>query len=201
MELSEVTDPLGVVFGWIDEAVEAGETVPEAVSLSTIGRDGFPNSRIVLLKGRDGDHLRFFTNYRSTKAQELAQEPQAAMVLHHPRAARQARFRGRVEKMSAEGSDRYFDSRPRLSQLGAWASAQSTELSSRDELERALGTIEEKFSGRQVPRPDFWGGYVFRVDEIELWIGREGRLHDRAAYSKVEKSDGASTWTARLLWP
>src|SRR5690606_4531734 len=145
------------------------------------------------LKGIFGRSFRFFSNYESDKAQELAREPRAALTLFFPGLGFQARVRGGVERLSAELSDEYFASRPRLSQLGAWASAQSRPLASRAELERCLTEAEQRFAGRPVVRPPHWGGYGLSAHEIELWIAHDGRLHERALFRFTQ------SWSAPML--
>ena len=173
---------------------------PNAVCLSTVGEDGWPQGRIVLVKAVDSRGLVFFTNYRSPKALALAHAPRAALTFYWPDLHRQVRVRGRVEEVSPEESDVYFRTRALGSQIGAWASDQSQILESREALEARRREIEERFQGGEVPRPDHWGGYLLRPDEIEFWQGRDDRLHDRFLFSRKDVNDEAG-WGVQRLSP
>lgn len=209
MDFQSVTDPLDVIDGWRRDAEQAGATLPERMSLATVGLDGAPRARVVLWKGRSGRGLWFFTNYESDKARELEREPRATLLFHFPERERQARVRGSVERLPEADSERYFATRPRLSQLGAWASRQSRVLSSRGELERAVDEMEQRFAGSAVPRPANWGGFALVASEVELWSGSSGRLHDRARFwfesrasgESAENSESEGVWRHELLWP
>ena len=177
-------DPLDQLARWIGEAAGDAAWEPGAFTLATVDGQGRPDARVVLLRGLDGGGLRFFTNYESAKAAQLAAVPRAAAVFGWPHRHRQVRVRGRVERLSPEESDAYFASRPRGSQLSAWASPQSRPIGSRDDLDSALADAERRFTGRDVERPASWGGYRLVPEEVELWSGRPNRLHDRILYTR-----------------
>ena len=182
----------------LEEAAAAGEPEPSAMNLATADAAGRVASRIVLLKGADERGFRFFTNYQSDKAAQLDAHPQAALCLHwkHLREGVQVRVEGQVRKLQEEESDAYFASRPRGSQLGAWASLQSQTLPQREAFEQRLARYEEEFAGQDVPRPPHWGGYVLEPDIVEFWYGAEFRLHERVRWSRH-----GQTWTHRMLYP
>lgn len=182
MDFEAVTDPLQVVVGWKNDAHAQGAPLADAMTLCTIAHDGSPRSRVVLWKAVVGECVHFFTNYESDKARELLAEPRASVVMFFPSLGRQARVRGRAEKLTAAQSDAYFATRPRLSQLGAWASDQSRPMENRDELARRVQEFETIYAGGDVPRPPHWGGFGLRAAEVELWVAHEGRLHERAVY-------------------
>ena len=189
-------DPLELFAAWYELA---GERVPlaEAVCLATLGRDGDPDARMVLLKGFDERGFRFFTNEESAKGAQLALRPAATLVFFWRELDRQVRVRGPVERVSSADADEYFASRPRESMIGAWASPQSRALPERAELERRVDEIEQRFGDGEVPRPPFWGGYRVVADSIEFWQGQVGRLHDRFRYRRGE--DGG--WSTERLGP
>jgi pyridoxamine 5'-phosphate oxidase len=188
--------PLANVEAWYAEAVAAGLPEPEAMALATADAAGRPSVRFVLLKGIDPRGVRFFTNYESRKARELAENQRAALALYWQPLGRQVRLEGTVERLGAEESDAYFATRGRSSRIGAWASQQSAELPDRAVLDARVRELEERFGDADVPRPVHWGGYLLRPDVIELWRGRPDRLHDREEW---RLRDGA--WTARRLNP
>jgi len=190
------SDPLAQVRAWIDDAAGAGIQEPSAAALATAGADGRPSLRFVLVRGIDPQGARFYTNYESRKARALAANPFAALTFYWEPLQRQARLEGPVERLPAEESDAYFASRPRGSRIGAWASHQSQELGSRGELEARVAEIDARFPGEDVPRPEFWGGYLLRAELVEFWTGRPSRLHDREEY---RRGDGG--WTVRRLSP
>ena len=180
LEVDEVADgPLQTVRRWLDEAIAVDLPEPTAVTLATVDVDGRPDARIVLLRGLDARGAVWYTNRRSTKGRQLAAVPAAALVAFWPQLERQVRLQGPVTELSDEESDAYFAARPRGSQLGAWASEQSEPIADRAALERRVAEVEDRFAGRDVPRPPHWGGYLLTPTSIELWQGRASRLHDR----------------------
>ena len=188
-------DPLRQVAAWYADAVAAGLSQPESMALATTTSDGRPSVRMVLLRAQDERGFAFFTNRESRKARELAANPRAALVLYWQPLHRQVRIEGVVEELTADESAAYFATRPRGSQLAAWASAQSQPVVSRDELDRLYDETAARFTG-DVPLPPFWGGYRVVPEAIEFWHGRENRLHDRIRYER--RGDG---WTPRRLQP
>jgi pyridoxamine 5'-phosphate oxidase len=170
------------------------DTAP--VMLATATRDGRPSARMVLLRGVDERGFVFYTNYTSRKGRELDGNPHAALCIHWPTLDEQIRVEGRVERTTDEESDAYFTSRPRGSQLGAWASAQSRPLAAREQLEEEYRVVEKRFVDRTVPRPPFWGGFRIIPERIEFWYGRPDRLHDRLVYTR----DG-DAWKIERLYP
>lgn len=192
------TDPIGIFTDWLEDArARSDMEYPNAACLSTLSPEGWPDGRIVLLKGVDGEGFVFYTNYRSAKGKALGEHPRAAMTFYWHDLDRQVRIRGEVERVSAQESDDYFRIRPRGSQIGAWASLQSEPVRSRDDLESRAAEIEERYSGEDIPRPPHWGGYRLRPTEIEFWQGAPNRLHDRLLYRR-----GAhGSWEAQRLDP
>ena len=191
-------EPLSVLSAWYEEAVGRGDPMPDAMLLATATRDGRPSARVVLFKGLQPGAVLFVSNYGSRKGRELAENPRAALVMHFPLMQRQVRLEGRVERASVAESEQYFRSRPRGSQLGAWASPQSQPITSRAELEALAKGVEQRFAGQDVARPDFWGGYLVFPERVELWLGGVDRLHDRFLYTRG--SDG-QPWTIERLAP
>jgi pyridoxamine 5'-phosphate oxidase len=185
-----------VVNAWIEEAAAAGVEEPTAAALATADGSGAPSLRFVLLRGIDEQGVRFYTNYESRKAGELEVNPRAALALYWHPLHRQVRLEGPVERLPPEQSDAYFASRARESRIGAWASRQSHELGSREELDARVAEVEQRFAGADVPRPEFWGGYIVRPERIEFWQGQAARLHDRFVY--VREAEG---WSIRRLAP
>jgi len=182
----------------LDEAGSAGEPEPTAMSLSTVDAASRVSSRIVLLKGADERGFRFYTNYESDKGGQIEAHAQVALCFHWKqlRDAVQVRIEGVARKLQAEESDAYFATRPRASQLGAWASLQSQTLPDRETFEQRYARYEHEFEGRDVTRPPHWGGYVVEPDMVEFWYGAQYRLHERVRWSRH-----GQTWTSRLLYP
>ena len=197
LEMHEVSnDPFQQFNQWMDEALAAEVLEANAMCLSTIGAEGFPNARIVLLKGLDEGFV-FFTNYESTKGKELTAYPKASLTFFWPEIERQVRVMGMVSKITEEESDTYFLSRPFASQVGAWASPQSQEIESRELIEQEQKNVEDRFDSKSMHRPAHWGGFRLVPHRVEFWQGRPSRLHDRIAYEK--QADG--NWTTVRLAP
>lgn len=190
-------DPLATLRGWLAVAAEAGEAEANAMALATVGPDGRPSVRFVLLKDVTDAGLTFFTNYGSRKAQELDASKHAALAFWWPSLERQARVEGSVERLPRDRSEAYFHTRPYGSQIGAWASRQSTVLDGRASLEARAAELRARYPEGAVPCPPFWGGYLLRPSRFEFWQGRDDRLHDRFA---VDAADDGS-WTVVRLAP
>ena len=191
-------DPFAQFDRWFKEALAAKLPEPNTMTLATVGADGRPSARIVLIKGVDERGFVFFTNYESRKGHDLAVHPQAALLFYWIELERQVRIEGRIEKTSAEESDRYFASRPLGSRIGAWASEQSAVIDSRATLEAREKAVSERY-GDNPPRPPHWGGYRLVPDSIEFWQGRPSRLHDRLLYTR--DAAAAPGWTISRLSP
>ncbi len=196
-EADVAADPIAQFQKWFEQAVAAQVAYPEAMTLASATREGKPSARIVLLKGVDASGFSFFTNYDSRKGRELVQNPHASLVFWWNELERQVRVEGRIEQVSAQESNDYFRVRPRGSQIGAWASAQSAVLASREVLEQSVNAVEERFGEGEVPRPPHWGGFRLLPHTIEFWQGRRNRLHDRIRYRL--QNDGA--WLLERLAP
>lgn len=192
-------DPIEQFQSWFQDAIDAELREPNAMTLATATSDGSPSARIVLLKGVDARGFRFFTNYKSRKGTELANNPHTALVFWWAPLERQVRIEGRADRLPSNESEEYFQSRPRESQIGAWASPQSQVVNDRDEIEEAFNRAKESYEGDSVPRPGHWGGYVVRPTSIEFWQGRPSRLHDRLRYRRSEVD--AQDWTLDRLAP
>lgn len=189
-------DPIAQWVRWYDEAAAAGVAEPNAMTIATVDRDGNPDARVVLARGADERGFVFYSNTLSTKGRQLTDRPFASAVFAWLDLHRQVRVRGTVTRVDDAESDAYFASRPRGSQIGAWASPQSQPLADRGELERLVNAQTSAFDGRDVPRPEFWGGWILRPSTMEFWQGRPSRLHDRFRY---ERSD--DHWTITRLAP
>ena len=180
-----IENPIEQFQFWFKNAVESEIYEPNAMMLSTATLEGKPSARIVLLKGIDEKGFRFFTNYDSSKGKEMADNPLVALTFFWDKIHRQIRIEGTVKKISAKASTEYFQSRPKGSQIGAWASPQSQTISGRDVLEKnKKGLVEQYTDAEVLPRPKHWGGYVVIPNRIEFWQGRDNRLHDRIVYEK-----------------
>lgn len=195
-EKSVPKEPFALFRKWMHEAFLSHQHEPNAMCLSTFGKDGQPRGRMVLLKGIEKGGFTFYTNYESHKASELEFNHKAALTFYWQACARQVRIEGSVQKLSRKENAAYFASRPRLSQIGAWASHQSTTIKSREELEDWFAFYKEKFKGKKVPCPVYWGGYLLIPDQIEFWQGRMSRLHDRLFYKRNNK-----IWEIQRLSP
>ena len=189
-------DPIRQFERWFADALAAQVLEPNAMTLSTASRDGVPSGRIVLLKGVDARGFAFYTDYRSRKSAELAENPLAALTFLWKEIERQVRITGSVSRVSAEESESYFRSRPVGSRVGAWASHQSAVIPNRADLEERVRTVNDRFSNGDVPLPPHWGGFRVMPDEIEFWQGRSDRLHDRIRYRREE-----SGWVIERLSP
>ena len=189
-------DPHALFEEWLTEARLAEPNDPEAMTLATVGGDGHPAARMVLLKGHDARGFVFYTNGESRKGDELAANPRAALLFHWKSLRRQVRIEGRIEPVGAAEADAYFATRARESQLGAAASDQSRPLASRAAFEARYRALAEQYEGRDVPRPPHWRGYRVVPERIEIWTGREHRLHDRRLF--VRAGEG---WAESLLYP
>ena len=189
-------DPMTQFARWFADAVTADLYEPHAMVVSTVGGDGAPSARTVLMKSHDDDGFVFFTNFGSRKARELAANPRVTLLFPWHSLMRQVIVEGRAGRATATESDAYFATRPRASQLGAWASRQSQRIDSRAVLESRYAEVEQRFAGGDVPRPEFWGGIRVVPKRVEFWQGRASRLHDRLRYARTETG-----WTVERLSP
>jgi pyridoxamine 5'-phosphate oxidase len=190
-------DPIRQFRRWYDQALASGVTLPEAMTLATATPDGKPSARMVLVRGIDERGFIFYTNYGSRKGRELAANPWASLVLFWEPLERQVRVEGRVERVAEDLSDAYFRTRPRDSQLGAWASTQSEVIAGRHVLESRVQALRKQFGEGEIPRPPAWGGLRVLPEVVEFWQGRAGRLHDRIRYRKA----GPTAWLRERLAP
>jgi pyridoxamine 5'-phosphate oxidase len=197
-DFTEANDPVALFRLWLEEATASEINDPEAMALATVDAEGLPDVRMVLCKGADARGLVFYSNIESAKGRELAGQPKAAALFYWKSLRRQARFRGAVAELTAAESDAYFASRPRGSQIGAWASQQSRPLASRAALDAAVELYERRFGSGEIPRPECWRGYRLAPVEIEFWRDRPSRLHDRVLF---KRSTTESPWEKRRLYP
>lgn len=196
LETEVNANPILQFQSWFEQAIQAELPEPNAMTLATVSADSQPSARMVLLKGVDQQGFVFYTNYLSRKGQDLAQRPWAALVFWWAELERQVRIEGKVAKVSASETDAYFESRPRGSQLGAWASDQSQVIGDRDILDQRLQALEQKYQNQPIPRPPHWGGYRVTPHLIEFWQGRTSRLHDRLCYRYINQE-----WILERLSP
>ncbi len=195
-ESNALKNPIAQFKIWFDEVVLSKIEEPNAMTLATTSGEGIPNARIVLLKEFDKKSFVFYTNYGSQKGKELEENNAAVLLFFWKELVRQVRIKGNVQKISEEESREYFHSRPTESQLGAWASKQSSNIPNRKFLEDEFNSFKKKFEGKEIPLPPFWGGYRLFPSEIEFWQGRESRLHDRILYRLIENE-----WKINRLSP
>ena len=191
-----VTDPFARFLEWMNEAWTHEPEDANAMTLATAKPDGTPSARIVLLKGADARGFVFYTNLESRKGRELRAHPTAALCFYWPNLHQQVRVEGRAKQVPDAEADAYFATRERGSQLGAWASAQSSPLPSREELERRVEELARRFADKPIPRPPFWSGFRLNPDRIEFWTSRPNRLHDRLLFRKQDR-----IWSTELLYP
>jgi pyridoxamine 5'-phosphate oxidase len=197
LEKKAPRNPFKLFQYWFTEALKSKVFDANAFALATISRKGIPSNRIVLLKGFDHRGFIFFTNYRSQKGQEISHKAVASLLFFWPELIRQVRIDGKVEKISSKESDAYFKTRPRGSQIGAWASDQSEAVPDREFLEKREKELEAKYLGKTIPCPPYWGGYRVIPNSIEFWQGRPNRLHDRLRYARQSKG----VWHMQRLSP
>jgi pyridoxamine 5'-phosphate oxidase len=190
------SDPFQLFDDWFAEARASEINDPEAMALATASADGRPSVRMVLLKGHGVDGFVFYTNEQSAKADQLRENPRAALLFHWKSLRRQVRIEGTIERVSAAEADAYFATRARDSQLGAWASDQSRPLESRETFESRFEEVKRRFEGADVPRPPHWGGYRVVPERIEFWTDRPYRLHERRLFTRA-----GADWTEGLLYP
>ncbi len=195
--IKEEADPLALFATWYAEAQKSEPDLPEAMTLATVGADGMPAARMVLLKGYDSAGFVFYTNTQSRKGEELTANGRAALLFHWKPQGRQIRIEGRVEPTTAAEADAYYTSRPRISRLGAWASDQSRVLPERSQLEHRLAEYEAKYPGDEIPRPPHWSGFRVIPARFEFWQNMPFRLHDRTVYTRAANGG----WTIGKLFP
>ena len=197
-DFTEADEPLRLFAAWFAEARKTEPVNPDAMTLATVGADGTPNARMVLMKAFDERGFVFYTNTDSVKGHELAEAPKAALTFYWKTLQRQVRARGSVEVVSKEEADSYFATRSRMAQIGAWASKQSSALESRLAFEKAVALYTAKFAIGTVPRPPHWSGYRVVPREIEFWQEKPFRLHDRIAFTRADRG---TPWTKTRLYP
>ncbi len=198
LDISTISkDPIAQFSRWFDEALASNIPEPNALTLSTVSPDGRPSGRIVLLKGVENGKFIFYTNYQSQKGKELEENPACALTFFWPGLERQVRIEGVAARSDSVSSEKYFQSRPRESQVAAWSSPQSAIIASREILEARVKEIQKKFEGKEkLPKPNQWGGYAVEPTEIEFWQGRPNRLHDRFIFLKEDQQ-----WKMHRLAP
>ena len=196
LEKTAPKNPFSLFHQWFQQTLHANLIDPNAMAVTTVGPSGKPSSRMVLLRGLDKEGFVFFTNYQSRKGHDLEGHPFASLLFFWPELGRQVRVEGRVKRTSIRESDEYFASRPRGSQLSAWASDQSQVVLNREVLEKRMAALKKKYEGQKVPRPAHWGGYRVFPQVIEFWSGRRNRLHDRLSYRKA-----GTKWLRQRLSP
>ena len=191
-------NPFKLINQWYEDASKSEANDPNAMSLASVGGNSMPSVRIVLLKSHDQNGFVFYTNLKSRKGTELSKNPQAAIAFHWKTIRRQVRIEGITEPIAKNEADEYFESRPRISQIGAWASQQSEPLDSREQLLNSVKSFEQKYENVSIPRPQHWGGLRLRPNRIEFWQDGEYRLHDRFIFEKAADTD---TWKITRLNP
>jgi len=196
-DFTEESDPFSLFHAWLEEAGTSETNDPNAMALATVDADGMPDVRMVLLKGLDERGFVFYTNFESAKGNEILGNMKAALCFHWKSLRRQVRVRGTVETVSAEEADVYFQSRPRNSRIGAWASKQSRPLESRFALEKAVAEYAARHLVGEIPRPPYWSGFRIIPKSIEFWHDRPFRLHDRVVFGR----DGDGKWSKTRLYP
>ena len=196
IKIDDPGKPLSLLDSWISEAKERGLVEPNAMSISTVTPSGSPRSRMVLLKMVEGDEIGFFTNLESDKSLEIARCDSVAVTMWWPEMERQVRMEGTAYQMERSKVEDYHHSRSRKSRIGAWASSQSREMGSKDDLRRRFEEFEAKFEGGEVPLPPHWGGFRIRVNRVEYWSGRPSRLHERIVLER-----GIDAWSQKRLYP
>jgi pyridoxamine 5'-phosphate oxidase len=197
-DFTEKSEPFALFGEWLKEAGSTEPNDPNAVALATVDEEGLPDVRMVLLKGFDSNGFVFYTNFESRKGREILASMKAAMCFHWKSLRRQVRIRGPVEVVSDEEADAYYDTRPRGSRIGAWASKQSRPLESRFALEKAVAEFSARYAIGEIPRPEYWSGFRIRPTSIEFWHDRPFRLHDRVVFERESTTDD---WRKTRLYP
>ena len=196
IEIEDPTRPLQLLSNWVQDAINAGVTEPNAMNIATVDSEGNPRNRMVLLKHLEGDDIGFFTNLESYKSIEIQGHSMVSATIWWPDMERQVRVEGFATQMDRNLVEQYHSSRPRKSRVAAWASDQSRPLASREELENRYEEYESRFGDDEIPLPPFWGGYTIRADKVEYWEGRPSRMHDRVVLTRT--GDG---WDVTRLYP
>jgi pyridoxamine 5'-phosphate oxidase len=194
--MADAPDPIALFDSWFAEACESEDNEPNAMAVATATSDGIPSVRMVLLKSHGPEGFTFYTHYRSRKGEEIASNPNVALLFHWKSLCRQVRIEGSAERVPAQEADAYFATRKRDSQIGAWASDQSQPLADRATFEARYEEMKQKFEGMEVPRPRDWSGFRVVPETIEFWTAREHRLHERRLFTRT-----AEGWTEGLLYP